>query len=311
MMTNSAGAAVSLHDYLPFGEEIPGAVGGRTPAPLYTASDELTKKFTGKERDGETAGTDLGVGLDYFGARYFSEAQGRFTGADPFIPFNLKKEQFRAWISNPQHWNKYAYALNNPFLYIDPSGMTETVYYWLNSSMTDAQKKFFQEHKKEILSGVADKLKKEAGINDVVFKEGSALSRSQISSIMDTQPKGVAFLNFADKSYGGVSAGPTLFGAENGMRTVVFMGNLQAGNPDASELSFRLSEVSSHEIGHAMGFYSRGETMSFIKFWNHDLMNEGQGLPSSASPGHFDMSIPENRQAVDEINKLPEYTPPQ
>jgi RHS repeat-associated protein len=32
-------------------------------------------KFTGKERDAET-------GLDYFGARYFSGAQGRFTSPD-------------------------------------------------------------------------------------------------------------------------------------------------------------------------------------------------------------------------------------
>jgi len=49
--------------------------------------------------------------------------------------------------------------------------------------------------------------------------------------------------------------------------------------------------------------------MSFIEFWNKDLMNEGQGVPSS--PRAFDMSIPQNRQAVDEINKLPEYQPPQ
>jgi RHS repeat-associated protein len=32
-------------------------------------------RFTGKERDAET-------GLDYFGARYLSSAQGRFTSPD-------------------------------------------------------------------------------------------------------------------------------------------------------------------------------------------------------------------------------------
>jgi RHS repeat-associated protein len=36
----------------------------------------LVGQFTGKERDAET-------GLDYFGARYFSSAQGRFTSPDP------------------------------------------------------------------------------------------------------------------------------------------------------------------------------------------------------------------------------------
>jgi hypothetical protein len=93
------------------------------------------------------------------------------------------------------------------------------------------------------------------------------------------------------------------------MRSAVFVGNLQEDKPSAGELAFRVSEVASHELGHRMGFYSRGETMSFIEFWNKDLMNEGQGVPSS--PRAFDMSIPQNRQAVDEINKLPEYQPPQ
>ncbi len=51
--------------------------------------------------------------------------------------------------------------------------------------------------------------------------------------------------------------------------------------------------------------------MSFIMFWNRDLMNEGQSMPRSSSPRNFDMSIPQNRQAVEEINKQPEYIPPQ
>jgi RHS repeat-associated protein len=51
------------------------------PAPLagfYVAVQQPPEeqKFTSKERDAET-------GLDYFGARYFSGAQGRFTSPDP------------------------------------------------------------------------------------------------------------------------------------------------------------------------------------------------------------------------------------
>jgi RHS repeat-associated protein len=82
------------------------------------ASEPLSH-FTGKERDAES-------GNDYFDARYYSSSMGRFLSPDPFIPFNLKKDQFQAWISNPQHWNKYAYALNNPLMFTDPTGMTET-----------------------------------------------------------------------------------------------------------------------------------------------------------------------------------------
>ncbi|MGJ5817124.1 RHS repeat-associated core domain-containing protein [Paludibaculum fermentans] len=55
------------------------------------------------------------TGLDYFGARYFSAAQGRFTSPDPLMA--------SARASNPQTWNRYAYTLNNPLRYVDPDGM--------------------------------------------------------------------------------------------------------------------------------------------------------------------------------------------
>jgi RHS repeat-associated protein len=298
VITDSAGNIKYDADHYPWGGELP-----------FVNSDANRYKFTGQERDPET-------GLDLMGRRYYENALGRLMQPDPFLPFNLKKEKFQAWISNPQHWNKYAYALNNPLLYVDPSGLTETVYYFLNKNLTDDQKKFFNDNKDKILGAIADKLK-EAGIKDVVFKDGSSLSQSQISSMIAHPPTGVAFLNFANTSYGGHQAAPGEFGGTADVRSVVFLGNLQAGNPSDSQLGFRASEVASHELGHRMGFYSRGETMSFIEFWNKDLMNEGQSMPSS--PRHFDMSIPQNRQAVDEINKTPEsgacgvndYRPPQ
>lgn len=69
----------------------------------------MTKvRFTGKERDAET-------GLDYFGARYMAAGTGRFTSPDEAGPD----------IANPQTFNKYRYALNNPLRYIDPTGLYE------------------------------------------------------------------------------------------------------------------------------------------------------------------------------------------
>jgi RHS repeat-associated protein len=76
----------------------------------------LDAEFTGKERDAET-------GLDYFGARYFSSAQGRFTSPDkPFADQH---------VANPQSWNLYSYARNNPLRYIDDDGeaVIETLVY--------------------------------------------------------------------------------------------------------------------------------------------------------------------------------------
>jgi RHS repeat-associated protein len=56
------------------------------------------------------------VGLDFFGARYLSSAQGRFTSPD--APFNDQDP------SNPQSWNLYSYGRNNPLAFIDPDGTT-------------------------------------------------------------------------------------------------------------------------------------------------------------------------------------------
>jgi RHS repeat-associated protein len=103
---------------MPFGEEIGTGVGGRGsdyagsgayPAPADTVTD---RKFTGKERDAET-------GLDYFGARYFSGAQGRFTSPDwsatpQAIPY--------ADLTDPQTLNLYSYVRNNPLRRADPDG---------------------------------------------------------------------------------------------------------------------------------------------------------------------------------------------
>jgi RHS repeat-associated protein len=72
-----------------------------------SAASNLISQFTGKERDAET-------GLDFFLARYYSGAQGRFLSVDP--------ENAGAKPEDPQSWNAYAYSRNNPLLYTDPDG---------------------------------------------------------------------------------------------------------------------------------------------------------------------------------------------
>jgi len=39
------------------------------------------------------------------------------------------QSQFISYLSNPQHWSRYSYALNNPLLYTDPDGEDVTIYY--------------------------------------------------------------------------------------------------------------------------------------------------------------------------------------
>jgi RHS repeat-associated protein len=105
-------ANVKRHDYLPFGEELFAPAGGRTAAQGYTTGDATRQQFTLKERDIET-------GLDYFGARYYSSTQGRFSSPD--LLFADQHE------SDPQSWNIYTYVANNPTAYTDPFGLWKQV----------------------------------------------------------------------------------------------------------------------------------------------------------------------------------------
>jgi hypothetical protein len=52
--------------------------------------------------------------LDDFGARYFGSTMGRFMSPDPPL--------LDQHIADPQSWNLYSYARNNPLSYIDPTG---------------------------------------------------------------------------------------------------------------------------------------------------------------------------------------------
>ncbi|HEX8162591.1 MAG TPA: RHS repeat-associated core domain-containing protein [Pyrinomonadaceae bacterium] len=110
MVADQSGSlsGIRRHDYLPFGEEIGDGIGGRTTGQGYTGNGNLRQKFTGKERDSETS-------LDFFAARYYSSPQGRFTSVDPLLASGD--------IENPQTWNRYNYALNNPLMFTDPTGM--------------------------------------------------------------------------------------------------------------------------------------------------------------------------------------------
>jgi RHS repeat-associated protein len=91
--TNEAGAVLWRKDYAPYGAQI-----DTTPETERTA-------YTGKQHDEVT-------GLTYFGARHFDPEIGRFMNVDP-VGFME---------SNPLSFNRYAYANNNPYKFVDPDG---------------------------------------------------------------------------------------------------------------------------------------------------------------------------------------------
>jgi RHS repeat-associated protein len=108
VITDSSKAVLQCRDYLPFGDELLAtSQNGRSGIACYSGETGLRQKFTGKERDAESR-------LDYFGARYYSWAAGRFTSPDkPFADQDA---------DNPQSWNLYTYVRNNPLRYLDPTG---------------------------------------------------------------------------------------------------------------------------------------------------------------------------------------------
>ncbi len=109
IITDGLGAIVSRHDYRAFGEEIIAGVGSRTTGNQYSSPDIARQQYTGYERDYES-------GLDYAQARYYNSKQGRFTSVDPLTA--------SATIRNPQTFNRYSYALNSPYKFTDPLGLS-------------------------------------------------------------------------------------------------------------------------------------------------------------------------------------------
>ncbi len=157
LITKADGEVDQRIDYLPFGKAIPNGVSSRATGQGYQTNnylDPLKPGFTGKDRDGET-------GLDYFGARYFSGAQGRFTSADPML--NAAKP----W--NPQTWNRYSYALNNPLRFLDPNGL----YNLENTCKEDDEKchKRFKQNAASLKQGLANLQKRVGKMKDGVEKQ--------------------------------------------------------------------------------------------------------------------------------------------
>jgi RHS repeat-associated protein len=61
--------------------------------------------FTGQREES-------GIGLYFYNARWYDPSLSRFAQADTIVP----------GAGNPQAYNRYAYTLNNPLRYVDPSG---------------------------------------------------------------------------------------------------------------------------------------------------------------------------------------------
>jgi RHS repeat-associated protein len=95
LATNATGQVVWKESYRPYGQKLTN--------PAAAAGNKVG--YAGKPFDNNT-------GLSYMGARYYDPLLGRFTGVDP-----------KEVDPNDLHsFNRYAYANNNPYKYVDPDG---------------------------------------------------------------------------------------------------------------------------------------------------------------------------------------------
>lgn len=91
VVVNSSGVEVDRRNYDPFG-------GG------VDIEGSVTRGFTGHEHDEE-------LGLINMRGRLYDPTLGQFIQPDPFVT-----------TLNPRGLNRYAYVLNNPLIYVDPTG---------------------------------------------------------------------------------------------------------------------------------------------------------------------------------------------
>lgn len=87
----------------------------------YAASLKNHRWYTGHPHDDA-------IGLTYIQARYYDPVIGRFMGVDPL--------SFR--VADPQTFNRYVYARNNPYKYKDPNGLDSIVISWKGSAAVGA-----------------------------------------------------------------------------------------------------------------------------------------------------------------------------
>lgn len=93
VVTDSGGLQVQGIAYYPYGE-------------VFSITGSSSRyKYTGKELDDST-------GLYFYSARYYDPVIGKFITADTIVPNPL----------DPEAFNRYAYANNNPLSYTDPTG---------------------------------------------------------------------------------------------------------------------------------------------------------------------------------------------
>jgi RHS repeat-associated protein len=136
-ITDDNDLIIGVHDYMAFGPEIPGGTSEPLPAAL---------KYTGHERDTwSEGGLDS---LDYMHARYYSPVMGRFLSVD----------QHASDPGQPQSWNRYIYARNDPINLVDHAGKWASTVFHVHQDAIDTSLAFVAEDRRAILRSAQERV---------------------------------------------------------------------------------------------------------------------------------------------------------
>ena len=241
--------------------------------------NRVRSRCTGKERDSES-------GLDNFGARYDASSLGRYMTPDPLMA--------SAHASNPQTWNRYSYALNNPLRYVDPTGMencdskdTSCVHVKLNviydknanngKGLTDKQKQSFE---KDQLKAAQGEYKNSHIALDVTYTAGS-LNRDSGGNVESVTGAVKGAVNVLVTDYA-----PGEWKGAFGKDAVSFM------NRNGTELTTlgMAGDVSKGDLGHELSHVFEEDLTSsagVIKNVMFDFMNDLDRSYMNTAGGHY------------------------
>ena len=248
-------------------------------------------RYTGKERDGES-------GLDNFGKRYFGPSLGRFQTPDPII---IMKQKLR----DPEQWNMYAYARNNPLRFTDPTGL------YVCSGNTDQC---------NAIQGALQNVQKAADVlakgNDQQKKEAAALQKV-VGFYGDEGKKNGVVVKFSDlQGKAEANTGTSSILGFHKTTTITFDLNQvhhdfsSGGRNEAGETAALTAHEGQHGIDQREGLPQRGmantaaeENRAFTT--GQGYVSEGLGFKSAYGiwdPSWSEGEAQENRQSAIEYN---------
>lgn len=225
-VVDNSGNVLETFDYYPFGLLMP---------KRNTAGANTLEKFTGKERD-----TEANLNLDYFGARYYDAALGRWHGVDP-------KASKRPGIS------PYNYVQNNPLVRIDPDGQLDKFLisegkHKIGHAEQKGQDQFYYQDKEgnrrkldlsnsNDLAIIENKLGSNDSFKKLVTRDGGKHAPREVASVASTM--------LMDKSAIRTIGKVTAFGV--GMAgAAITAGGIAAGGSSLVAAGAGLSEVSTY-----------------------------------------------------------------